>query len=423
MEADAPGDIVWAASPVAQPLADPGGEGSRDPDRSLDRLLVEPTSGVGLDVRLRDVSRLAIVIPDRTRPAGLDYLLPRLFGFLGQVGGSDRFRVTLLAGGGTHAPDAVSRLRAFVPEAWSRTVACVAHDATRDEAIQLVAETAAGTPVAVNKTLLDQDLALAVGAIGFHYFAGFSGGRKAIFPGLASYESIRLNHRRVLHDEPGQGLHPACRPGNLVGNPVHKDMLDAVSSLPVPTFVVNAFLSTDHRIDGIVTGDLAHAHAEGCRRYAAQHRIRLPARADLVIADAGGHPKDIDLVQAHKALVHLGPAVRDDGVVILCAKCTEGVGSKTMMRWFDYPDSASIEAALRESYMLNSHTALSFRRHTERIRLLLVSDLAPELLSGTGAEPCASLDAAIARARELLSGEINAICLTSPTSDILQIDD
>ncbi len=418
VEATSPSGVDWMPPPTRVPF-----DAEPDEDAAVEDLLLHPTTGAGLDARLAGARRIAIVIPDRTRPAGLDHLLPALFRFLLDAGGPARFRVTLLAGGGTHAPDPLGRLRSLVPEAWAGSLSCAAHDATNDDELEMIAETAAGTPVVVNRRFQEQDVAIAVGAIGFHYFAGFSGGRKAIFPGLASYEGIRLNHRLVLHETEGHGLNPACRPGNLDGNPVHMDMLDAVGRLSVPVFVLNAYLSPDHRIDGLVAGDLGEAHEVGCRRYLARHRVRIPAPADLVVADAGGSPKDIDLVQAHKALVHLSPAVRDGGVAILAARCAEGVGSKTMLQWFAHPDSVSIESALRSAYSLNSHTALSFRRHTERFRLLLVSELDPSVLEGTGAEPLGSLGSALDRARHLLSGEVRAVRLSSPVSDILEVGD
>ncbi len=418
-EAQSPPGISWMR--VSTSARDGNREGPADDARGAERLqdrLLGPETGPGLDTRLRGIRRIGIVVPDRTRSAALDRLLPALFDFLARHEDRLRHRVALLAGGGAHLPDDPENLRGFVPPSWRSRVDLFAHDARAKKTLRRVGKTSAGTPVDLNRVLLEQDLVIAVGAIGFHYFAGFSGGRKAIFPGLASLEGTRANHRLVLHPDPGAGLHPACRPGNLDGNPVHLDMLQAAKMLDPEPFLVNALLDADDGLEEVVTGELETAHARGCAHYLRRHRARLPDQADLVVADAGGHPRDIDLVQAHKSLLHLSPLVRDGGVVILAARCAEGVGSPTLLRWFAHPDGRSMEAALRADYMLNAHTALSLRLRTERFRLLLVTEIPAALLSGTGIEPCPTFAEALRRARDMLAGELRGACIHSPTHHI-----
>jgi nickel-dependent lactate racemase len=268
--------------------------------------------------------------------------------------------------------------------------------------------------VALDRRVVEgEPVVIVVGAIGFHYFAGFTGGRKGIFPGLGAYESVRENHRLVL-DENGPGLHPACRPGSLEGNPVHEDMLDAIRFVPGRIFLVNAICNDDGEVTDVYTGDVIEAHAAGCEAYARAHTRRCDEPVDVLVVDAGGHPRDIDLVQVHKSLVHAMPAVRRGGTIVLRAACAEGIGSPTLASWFDEGDSRAIEKALRASYQLNSHTALSLRQCAERHDLAMVTSLPAALVERMGARVASSVDEALGAAAR--GGARRGLVITAPTS-------
>jgi nickel-dependent lactate racemase len=377
---------------------------------SLRTLLSRPTAGAPLADLARGARRVGVVVPDRTRSAGLDELLPTVVAAVGEA--SPGAGVTVIVGGGTHAGDD--------PGAWTRRlpdgVSLVVHDARDDASLRSLGTTGRGTPVALAAAAVDADLLVVLGGIGFHYFAGYSGGRKGIFPGLGGYEAIRRNHALVLVGDPGRGLHPACRPGNLLGNPVHLDALEAARLVGPEVFLINVALDARGRVEDLVTGDLAVAHAAGAARYGARHTATLDAPVDLVLADGGGHPGDLDLVQTHKSLRHAAPAVRDGGALVLLARCEEGVGSATMARWFDHPTADEIEDALRADYTLNSHTALSVRRITERVRLHLVSELDPALVRRMGAVPHADPETAVRAARDEVGASASGLVLRSPAT-------
>jgi len=384
------------------------GAGPAGEARALGSLLTSPTAGPPLDALARGAGKIGIVVPDRTRAAGLAELLPGVVDALQAA--SPRAAITVLVGGGTHAGDD--------PAAWSRrlppAVSLHVHDARDEAGLVTRGATSRGTPVTLSRAAAGTDLLVVLGAIGFHYFAGYSGGRKGIFPGLGGYEAIRRNHAHVLVPDPGRGLHPACRSGNLVGNPVHLDALEAARMVGPEVFLVNVALGPDGGIEDLVTGDLAVAHAAGAARYGERHTVELDAPVDLVIADAGGHPTDLDLVQAHKSLRHAATAVRDGGALVLAARCEEGVGSSTMARWFDHLDADGLEDALRADYTLNSHTALSFRRITERVAVHLVTELDPDLVRRTGAVPHRDLGPAIDAAGAAIGGSGRALLLRRP---------
>lgn len=419
IEAAAPRDVTWIAPPDAA-AARPGTDALVLSESSLEALFEQPTTGPALASLCPNARRAVIVVPDRTRPAAVDRLLPAVVRAL-RARWSD-VSIELAIGGGTHAPESPERTMTFLPPDLRPHVHAWSHD-SRDPSMTARGVSHAGTAVMMNDKLYDHDLCIAIGGVGYHYFAGFSGGRKALFPGLGAYEAIRQNHRLILDPREGEGLHPSCRPGNLEGNPVHLDALDIATRLPVPVFALHVAVTPAGDAEDVLSGDLVVAHAEACRRFAARHRRQLPARARLVVADAGGHPRDIDLIQVHKALVHLSPAVVEGGAVVLAARCAEGIGSPTFERWFQHGTSIEMERALRADYTLNSHTALSFRRMTERFSLHLVSGLDEARVRAFGAFPHATLEEALSAARERLrsAGPISASFLPSPMSLLFEI--
>jgi len=418
LEAESPPELTWrSAGPAA-------GETPVPSDHwTIDRLVARmesPVAGPPLSERAATAGRILLAVPDRTRPAALDRLLPAIFAVLSRAR-PDPAEVTIIVAGGTHAPGELDAITRLVPPPWLERVRLVAHDARDEAALVRAGTTSAGTPVRWSRHLEAADLVVAVGGIGYHYFAGFSGGRKTIFPGLGGYDSVQANHRLVLDPEPGGGLHPACRPGNLDRTPVHRDLLEAVGFLEPPVFAVNALINPDGALEGVFTGELVDSHTLACESYRSRHRRRLSEPVDVLVADAGGHPRDIDLVQTHKALVHLAPGVRDGGVVLLAARCPEGIGSPTMRQWFGYPDSAAMEVGLRTHYTLNSHTALSFRRITDRVRVVMITELTPDDLAGTGVDRARSLGDGLAMVRALHPGPHTACLLGSPQTTLLEV--
>ena len=188
-----------------------------------------------------------------------------------------------------------------------------------------VGTTSRGTRLEVFEPYLDADLRICTGNIEYHYFAGFSGGAKAVVPGLCSYAAIRDNHSMMLA--------PTARAGILDGNPVRED-IDEAGGLVGVDFIFNVVLDEEKRIIHAVAGHYLEAHREGVRRLRRALRpARSTAAADVVIASPGGRPKDINLYQAQKTLDNVGGAVRDGGVVILVARCREGFGQKAFEEW------------------------------------------------------------------------------------------
>jgi nickel-dependent lactate racemase len=250
---------------------------------------------------------------------------------------------------------------------------------------------------------MEHDRIVLTGTISFHYFAGFGGGRKALVPGCAGRETALQTHFRIFRTD-GPGKHPMARPGILAGNPVHEDIIEAVS-MASPTFLVNTLLTPGKRLFDLVAGHWQKAHEEGCARYAKHFRVRIAKRYPLVIASAGGFPKDINLIQSHKALDNAFLATEPGGVLILLAECPDGFGSPHFSPWFRHKDPDALERELRANYQIYGQTAHAVLTKTRACRVILISSLPPEDVETMGMTPASSLAEAIRAAKRFL-GEL-----------------
>ena len=233
-----------------------------------------------------------------------------------------------------------------------------------------------GKPRVDRDALREFSKVILTGAVGFHYFAGFTGGRKAICPGLAAAETIKATHMLALDFERG-GRRAGVGAGLLKGNAVN-DECERVAAMIDPTFLINAIVDDRGRIEQVFAGDWRAAHARACEAYASSHAQRIPEKRDLVIVSCGGSPYDINLIQAHKALDMAAHACADGGVIILMAECGDGLGRTDFLKWFESDNSRALEARLREGYEVNGQTAWALLTKTERFRVHLISKLSDD---------------------------------------------
>jgi len=331
-------------------------------------------------------SRVLLVIPDRTRRCRLERILPPLLDLLdGEFHASCR----VLIANGSHVFQEENIVREMVGEAvWGR-IPIEQHDCRADGEMTDFGLTRRGTPVLLNRRLREADLVITVGGVQFHYFAGFGGGPKMIFPGLAAYESILANHFLSLDLERGD-LHSGCREGELDANPVFQDLSEAAE-------MVDRVLSFQVMLDGAghigrcECGPIRDAHRRLTETVAARYSLPLLEQADLVLASAGGFPADINLIQAHKAIHHAYTAVKPGGWLIVLAECRQGIGSETLLSYLDGGGSMTVVDKLRREYRLNGQTALALRKKAEACRIVFVSELDREIIRRTGMVPAADL--------------------------------
>lgn len=330
----------------------------------------------------RPGQRVAIVTSDLTRPCPSPQLLPAILAELATAGVRER-DITVVVALGQHRPLSEAELEAAVGGGCYRRVRVINHDPA--DTVHL-GTTSRGTPVELFRPLVEATLRICLGNLEFHYFAGYSGGAKAIVPGCASAATVTANHAMMVQ--------PEAATGRLEGNPVRADIEEAATMLGVD-FILNVVVDGEHRITAAVAGDVIEAHRAGCALVAARGCVGVPALADVVVASAGGHPKDVNLYQAQKALDNAPYALKEGGIVILVAECGEGCGHRTFEEWMTAGQtSAEILARIQEQFVLGGHKAAAIARVAERARIFLV---APALagLSLTGMEHFATAQAAL----------------------------
>jgi nickel-dependent lactate racemase len=334
--------------------------------------------------RLRDLvhrgQKAVVVTSDLTRPCPSDLLLPPVLDELA-AGGVPDADVTVVMALGLHRPMTEAEMEAAVGPEVYRRVQVVNHDPA--DCVRL-GTTSAGTPVEIYRPVVEADVRVCLSNLELHYFAGYSGGAKAILPGCASRATLNANHAMMVR--------PEASAGRLAGNPVRADLEEGVAMLGVD-FILNVVVGgarpeARHRIIGAVAGDVTAAHRRGCDMVAERGIVPIDRRADIVLVSAGGYPKDVNLYQAQKALDNAAYAVRDGGVLILVAECPEGLGNRTFEDWMTAMSSPDeLLERIQQEFVLGGHKAAAVAAVLKRASVHLVSALPAELVRQCGMIP------------------------------------
>lgn len=354
--------------------------------------------------RLKDIvhagETVAIVTSDVTRPMPTKLVMPALLDEL-YAGGVRKEDITLVFALGSHRHQTdEERQRLAGERAWNE-IQCV--DSDPDDCIGY-GTTSRGTPVDITRVVAQADRRICLGNIEYHYFAGYSGGAKAIMPGASTRAAIQANHSRMIL--------PEAKAGALEDNPVRLDIEEAGAMVGID-FIVNVVLSEHKEILKAVAGDVTKAHREGCRFLDTLYRKELSAPADIVLVSQGGAPKDLNLYQTQKALDNAKHAVRDGGVIILIGSCKEGLGEKTFEEWMTTaPTAHSLIERIEREFRLGGHKAAAIAMVLERAEVDLVSELDDDFVRSIFLNPQPSAQAALDRAFAKLGP--NATVLAMP---------
>ncbi|GAB4410904.1 MAG: nickel-dependent lactate racemase [Anaerolineales bacterium] len=361
------------------------GQAAVDEAAAVRRALDNPVG----TLRLRDLARrgqkVAVITSDLTRPCPSERLLPPVLDELAAAGIPDD-DIAIVIGLGLHRPMTEGELRDAVGEGVFRRVRVINHD-VRDTVS--LGRTSFGTPVEVFRPVVEADFRVCLGNVEFHYFAGYSGGAKAIVPGCASEATVTANHAMMVR--------PEAQAGRLEGNPVRADLEEAAAMVGVD-FLLNVVVDGEHRIVQAVAGDARAAHRVGCEWVAQRGKVPIPALADIVLVSAGGYPKDVNLYQAQKALDNAAYAVKPGGIIILVAECAEGCGNRTFEQWMTSGDTpAALLERIQERFVLGGHKAAAVAVVAQKAQIFFVSpSMAAWRLAGM--ETYDSLGAALAEA-------------------------
>ncbi len=350
----------------------------------------------------RTGEKVVIVTSDITRYTGSEIYLPLLVERLNRQGIADD-DIEILIALGIHRKQTEHEHQKILGPLHGR-IRVSDHECDDHDSLSLIGTTSNGIKVRINRKAVEADHLILTGTIGFHYFAGFGGGRKSVLPGIASRKACMASHFTVLNPGEGSGKNPLAVTGNLEGNPVHRAMVEGCA-LAKPAFILNTVLAADKRIIAVFAGDWREAHEAGCRFCHEQFAYPLAEKSDLVVASCGGFPKDINLIQAHKSMEYAAQSIKDGGVMILLAECRDGFGNGTFFNWFRHKRLDEFETALRAQYEINGQTAYSLLQKAQRFRIILVSQFPAKQVEEMGLIPAQTLDEAMGIAGLMLPKE------------------
>jgi len=359
--------------------------------------LDHPAEGPSITELARGVHRVTVLVPDATRKVPLPEILPLVFERLSHAGVEAR-GITVLVACGTHPSgdaESLASLLGPIPN----EIRVIQHDARDTASLVSVGTVPSGLAIRLNRAALEADLLVAVSSVQHHYFAGFGGGPKLVFPGVAGYEETQANHARVIDlttDPPGR--HPRCEPGMLDGNPVAEEIALAANLRP-PDFALLLVGGEDGRPAWSAGGTLSATFPSACARARAWFEVEGgPFRR--VIVTAGGYPTDHTLIQAHKALDAACRFAAPDAEVLFAAECHGGPGSPDIEPFLADPRVSAIVARLAGGYVQYGHTALRLIEKTGAFRVLAKTGLPADLSERLGLHVVADVQEVLGQWRE-----------------------
>jgi len=338
-------------------------KGVKDPEKEVKRALDHPVGSPKLRELVSSKDKVVVLVSDISRPSPSRLILPPVLKELEEAGVSLK-KITIVFGLGIHRNQTEEEKRALVGDYIYSHFRCIEHDI---ENCQHSGISSQGTPIEVFSEVRDASFVIATGNIEYHYYAGFSGGAKALAPGVCSRRTIEQNHRKFMA--------PGARPGKIRGNPVREELEEMARKVGIG-FIVNAVLNPEKQVIKVVTGDVTAAHRQGASFLDRLSRVRIEDKSDIVIVAPGGYPRDIDLYQTHKAMEHALPALKHGGILITVGQCGDGLGVGPFARVFDEgkrPEELVEE--LKKQFVQGRHVASRIAHIHLNNEIFLVSDL------------------------------------------------
>lgn len=326
--------------------------------------------------------KVVIVTSDVSRPLPSYDVLPSVLDEL-YAGGCRPEDITVIIALGSHRNNTEEEHRRLVGDRCYNEVAVV--DSSREDLVHL-GTTRSGTPVDYDRRVVEADIRICLGNIEFHYFAGYSGGCKAIMPGVSTPAAIQMNHRMMISED--------ARTGKLEGNPVREDLEEACAMLGVD-FIVNCVLDEHKKIVYAVAGDVVDAHRVGCKYLDRMYRVSVPEPADIILVSQGGAPKDANLYQTQKALDNSKHIIKDCGTIILIGACNEGLGNATFEKWFtEAGKPQDLIDRIHADFKLGGHKAAAIAMVMQKAEIYLISEMDPEFVKSLFFIPASTAQAA-----------------------------
>lgn len=338
-------------------------KGIENPANEVKNALANPIGSKHLKELVKSHKKVIILVSDISRPSPSSILLPPILKELGEAGINNE-QVKIIFGLGVHRKQTEEEKKRLVGEEVYKAIECIDHDI--NDCIK-VGETKRGNNVFIFKEILEADFIIATGNLEYHYFAGYSGGAKALAPGVCGRSTISDNHKHFLE--------PGARAGMIKGNPVREE-IEEIGEMVGIDFIVNAILNSHKEIVKVVAGDVTKAHREGTQYIDRMFAVPVDELADIVITSPGGYPKDIDLYQTHKAMENASLAIKKGGIIIVAGECRDGVGEGNFAKALTEGLSPQqLINELKNNFLLGRHKASRIAKIHLDSEVYLVSKL------------------------------------------------
>jgi nickel-dependent lactate racemase len=358
-------------------------------DVELNDKLDSPIGSRTLEEIIQPGETVLFAVPDATRRAAcgqvINLIVRRLI-----ANGTSPHEMSVIFATGIHRPVTEAEKHEILTPFIAQRIKTIDHNPRDLARLVRMGTTAGGITVELDRAVTEFDHIILIGGVTFHYFAGFTGGRKLICPGLASSRTISATHKLAFDCDLAK-RREGVGTGLLDGNAVHEAFVEAASFIK-PAFAINTIVDDNGDAVDIFCGDWIESHRAACEAYALRNTIDITGKRDFVIASCGGHPHDVNLIQAHKTLEAASRACLDGGTIVLLAECPEGTGREDFIRWFDAANSAELARVLCEGYQVNGQTAWSLLRKTERFDVRILTAMSEEMTGKMRMKGISTLD-------------------------------
>ena len=356
-----------------------------EPVAGIADALRNPVNSPKLKDFLKSAENVLIIVNDATRPTPTVKVIDEIYDDI------CKYNVTFIVAAGTHRELTEGEYTKIFGK-YRSMLNIVLHDAKNSE-MSFLGATSRGTNVEINKLASNAEKIIIIGSAEPHYFAGYSGGRKGILPGVAAYETIRQNHKLALQPESGIL--------KLTGNPVHEDMAEACRMVKADIFSIQTVMDTNHNIYFASAGDVFASHLACCDRVDDLYSAEITEKADMIISIVKP-PLNLDLYQSHKAVENAKAVLKKDGIFILVSDCTEGIGNDNFYKLLSSCEtSQQVKTKIEEGYKLGWHKAAKLTEFFENAQLWAVTNMDNDVLEKVFIKPFDNVKQAIEEAVEL----------------------
>ncbi|MCK5627923.1 nickel-dependent lactate racemase [Candidatus Bathyarchaeota archaeon] len=337
-----------------------------DPVGEIERALKEPIGTLTLSEIVDGKNSVAVVVDDFTRSFQSETMLLLLLSELNASGIKDK-NISVIFGCGTHRAVRDDEANKLLGEAIIARVKTISHNCRAQDLVFVGKTKRHGNRVYLNRVFAEAEVKILLGDVGFHYYAGYGGGRKSVLPAVSGVDTIKDNHALLLNT--------SAKTGVLTGNPVHEDMTDAARLANID-FIVNVVANAQGEVVKAFAGDLEQAFFEATKLVDAMYRVQVDRKADVVVVSPGGFPADINLYQSYPAVDNVLSIAKRGGVVILVAECSEGHGDQTFYDWMvKFGELKPVAREIKRNFVLGGHKAYYLLKALQNHKIILLSSM------------------------------------------------